>query len=240
MDNGWLGQFNNREYTQKINQVLATLPPSKLGFWSEMIKLPNHPKLAVVVRKNGMGLTSPTDIAIVNMGAHAVSLTRDDLHQIAISFQHRVIKHEDRYPGNKHYDDAYQTVMACFGTPSLHVDASIKVDAASKLTQTMPKQSKTTPGHSQTTPMDISLQTQSAPATLPEDRPSGKSSKRRQYSLADSSPEVRFDDKENQKKDGKHKRKDTLSSSRDIQNEKTRLKRSILRDTDALPKPKKH
>ncbi len=76
--NGWNGQHDMRKFMFEINSILSSLPSSNMGFWSEVIPIQSKPGLLAVVRKNGLGLSSDTDIAIVNMDpSQKVELTRE-------------------------------------------------------------------------------------------------------------------------------------------------------------------
>ncbi|MBL7479680.1 alpha-amylase [Legionella sp. 27fs60] len=131
-DNGWNGKHDMSQFMGRMNHVLDTLPSSHSGFWSEIIKIPDKPDLFIVVRKNGMGLSSKTDLAIVNLNPDVpVDLTHDDIHQIACNFQKRVIPENNEYghpnwhQGNPDFNMAYHTVMACIDAHRIHVDDTI-------------------------------------------------------------------------------------------------------------------
>ncbi|WP_367606862.1 alpha-amylase [Legionella sp. W05-934-2] len=132
--NGWFGQHNMKDFMAQINQLLANLPSSTLGFWSEVFPIPDKPNLVAVVRKNGMLIDSPTEIVIVNINpSKPVELTRKDIHTLACNFQKRVIpeyadeekKHYNWQMGNVNFDLAYKTIMDCIDGKRIHVDQSI-------------------------------------------------------------------------------------------------------------------
>lgn len=128
-ENGWQGRYDVREYVTDINKLLKEMPSSQLGFWSEMFKLQSHPDLAIVVRKNGFGFDSPTDIVIVNLNRNQkISFTQDDLHRLAVAFQERTISVNDRYPGNQYFDQAYNAIM----NADIHCDSKIELSINKK------------------------------------------------------------------------------------------------------------
>ncbi|HAT1977934.1 alpha-amylase [Legionella pneumophila serogroup 1] len=138
--NGWNGQHDMKKFMFEINSILSSLPSSNMGFWSEVIPIQSKPGLLAVVRKNGLGLSSETDIAIVNMDpSQKVELTRDDIHQLACNFQKRVIpeytyyndgkdKQYNWHTNNPDFNMAYHTVMSCIEAKRIHVDDSIKTN----------------------------------------------------------------------------------------------------------------
>src|SRR3990167_2316211 len=65
-----------------------------------MIRLPEKPELAIVVRKNGPGFNAKIDLVIVNLTPNKpVTLELKDLQDIAVIYQKRV------FPGGFNVDD---------------------------------------------------------------------------------------------------------------------------------------
>ena len=125
--NGWSGRHDMRSFMAGINEILNDLPASKFGFWSELIKLPSNPDLAIVVRKNGSGLDAETDIVIANLTPEKpILLTEKDIHDIACNFQLRVIPEGARNTGNPNYNLAYHCIMSCIGSGRIHLDPTIR------------------------------------------------------------------------------------------------------------------
>jgi glycosidase len=123
-ENGWLGQFKMKKFIANVNRLLASMPETKPGFWSEVITVPNKPNLLVVVRKNGLGFDSPTDLILIYLGQNKnICFTRKDLHEIAVAFQHRTIAKENRNENNPDFKNAYNCIMKA----SIHSDKAISL-----------------------------------------------------------------------------------------------------------------
>ncbi|MFI4937642.1 MAG: alpha-amylase family protein [Candidatus Berkiellales bacterium] len=117
--NRWGSHFDLTAYITRINTILAELPTSKFGFWSEVIRLGSNPDLVIVVRRNAMGFESPTetDLVIVNLKEDLVELTEKDIEQIAIEFQKRT--------DPLHFKAANECVMSCLKTGQIQHDETI-------------------------------------------------------------------------------------------------------------------
>ena len=127
MQNDWQGHYDMRSYMSQVNAILKRLPVPKFDFWSEEFKLPSKPGLFIVVRKNGEGLGAETDLIIVNLSPDKpLTLTKEDIHQIACNFQQRVIGEGERHQGNPDFDLAYQSIMSCIEKDRVHTDKSIE------------------------------------------------------------------------------------------------------------------
>lgn len=128
--NGWLGNHDLHEFITKVNLQLTQLPNSRIGFWSELVRLPDRPDCAIVIRKNGFGLDSETDIVLVNCSNESdnLVLTLNDIHHIACEFQKRIIPEEKRYIGNPDFDAAYRCIMECVPKQRIHADPTITLD----------------------------------------------------------------------------------------------------------------
>lgn len=133
-ENHWGGKHDMSHFMTEINSILDALPTSHIGFWSELIHIPNQPDLLIVVRKNGIGLDSETDIAIVNLKPeNPVTLTREDIHEIACNFQKRVIPergndgHNNWTQDNPMFSAAYHCVMTCIPKQRIHTGDAISL-----------------------------------------------------------------------------------------------------------------
>ena len=136
-ENGWNGRHDLRSFILKINNLLDTLPASKLCFWSEVFLIQSNPNLMAVVRKNGHGFDSETNIVIVNLDPNTrAELTLKDIENLACNFQKRCIpeytylENEEGcqynwHIGNSDFNLAYQTVRNCIWSNRIHVDDSI-------------------------------------------------------------------------------------------------------------------
>lgn len=104
--------FNLHEDIKEINAILSQLRPPKHGFWSEVLKHPKKPSLVVIVRKNGYGLDSETDLIIMNKRPDVrIAFDKTLLHELACAFQRRVIPKEEQFIGNSYFNKAYETIM---------------------------------------------------------------------------------------------------------------------------------
>lgn len=126
-DNHWGGMFDLREDFKEINRILAALPASNIGFWCEVIAIPDNPDLVAIIRKNGLGLDVNTDLIVLNKNPDVpFKLTTKDVHQIACEFQKRVIPAENQYMGHPDFDKAYYSVMeATLHASTMGVDNNV-------------------------------------------------------------------------------------------------------------------
>ncbi len=92
--NGWgapksLERFATVEFFQEINQIIAMLPPSKTGYWSELFKTSNDDVL-IAVRVNGFGYDANVDVVIHNINPDKlISIEKKDLEKIGLWLQKR-------------------------------------------------------------------------------------------------------------------------------------------------------
>lgn len=136
-ENGWKGRHDMKSFMFEINKILSAMPSTNFHFWSEVIPIQSKSNLVAVVRKNGEGLTSETNLVIINLDPKKQeTLTQNDIHQIACNFQKRVIPEYTYYNDgkDKHYNWninhpefnlAYQSVMSCIKDQKIHVSDSI-------------------------------------------------------------------------------------------------------------------
>ncbi|KTD06493.1 alpha-amylase [Legionella gratiana] len=134
---GWKGVHDMKDFMLEINKILSAMPSSNFHFWSEVIPIQSKPNLVAVVRKNGEGLNSETELVIINLEpSQQETLTQNDIHQIACNFQKRVIPEYTYYNDGKekHYNWtinqpefnlAYQTIMSCIKGQKIHISDSI-------------------------------------------------------------------------------------------------------------------
>ncbi len=121
----WIPLHDASSFMRDINKLLAEMPESKSGYWSELIALPNDDReLVIVVRKNGLGYGSPTDIAIICKDpSKQIIINDDDLHKIAIEFQKRGFPTGgDASRPDTEYSKAYLCVME---RSAIHVGSNI-------------------------------------------------------------------------------------------------------------------
>ncbi len=100
-----------KEFITEVNQVFSKLPTASKSFWFQYFELNND--VSVIVRKNGYGICSDTDIIFCNNNTtKQYTITDNDIKNLAISFQNRVIPEKERIigNGNTNYDLAYMSI----------------------------------------------------------------------------------------------------------------------------------
>ncbi len=112
---GWesptvLSKFVNPTFFAEINGVFDKLPRSNNGFWCEIFKRQNE-DILVIMRKNGQGFDSPTDLIIVNLNPFKQhDIDRNELHKMALWVQKRFFGDEPKY-NDPHWHKSYGTIM---------------------------------------------------------------------------------------------------------------------------------
>gem|GEM_PF-3602139 len=92
--NGWqapisLKKFANSAFFQEVNDIMAKLPQSNDGFWSELFKS-NNDDILIAVRVNGKGYNARTDVIVHNLNPDKTArLDKQDLEKIGLWLQQR-------------------------------------------------------------------------------------------------------------------------------------------------------
>ncbi|MCS5709962.1 alpha-amylase family protein [Candidatus Berkiella aquae] len=90
-----LQAFASVGFLAETNNIMSRLPPSKIGFWSEIFKAVNN-EILIAVRLNGPGYDARPDVIIQNMNPHKpIHFSRQDLEKIALWLQKRGFPQED-------------------------------------------------------------------------------------------------------------------------------------------------
>jgi alpha-amylase len=111
-----------RQLIFQLNQLLSKLPASNLGFWAEIIRMPDNPDLFIAVRKNGFGFDSSTDVVIMSLDpSKKIMFGNRELETLAKCFQDRTVKCHDATEENPSRDAAYRCIISA----SLHPAESI-------------------------------------------------------------------------------------------------------------------
>lgn len=132
--NGWLGLHNNFAFIKQINSILTKLPVTQVGFTSECIRLSDKPELVVVIRKNGESVDAPLDIVIVNVKPEQVTVTRNDLEQIAKLYCDLCgfSKSDDEQKNS--WQRVYKRILECSAQNRVHVDNTIQLEWSKSFT----------------------------------------------------------------------------------------------------------
>ena len=92
--NGWrapasLKKFANPAFFNEMNDIMAKLPRSNHGFWSELFKS-NNDDILIAVRINGQGYNAHTDVVIHNLNPDKTArLDKQTLEKIGMWLQKR-------------------------------------------------------------------------------------------------------------------------------------------------------
>ncbi|HRE31764.1 MAG TPA: hypothetical protein PLD88_07320, partial [Candidatus Berkiella sp.] len=106
-----LQPFANPGFLAETNHIMSQLPPSKIGFWSEIFKAVNN-EILIAVRLNGPGYDVRPDVIIQNMNPHKlIHLNKQDLEKIALWLQQRGFPQKASPPQPADYHKAYGCIM---------------------------------------------------------------------------------------------------------------------------------
>lgn len=126
-------QHNLTDFIKDINNIIVALPPIEKGCWTESFMLDED--TSVIVRKNGLGYGSPTDIIFCNLSSEKVKeIGTKDIKKIATWMQNRGFPpindrdYEETYRHEPEFRNAYECIWGIAGIKTtLHATSGIKI-----------------------------------------------------------------------------------------------------------------